>query len=282
MSNAAEMDAQEIINYIATAPKKTPVKLYVREKPGMKVAWGDAHVYGGRRGKTVFGDWDELKAILDANADSIDYYDVENDCRNSAVPMLDLKGINARIEPGAIIRDRVEIGDRAVIMMGAIINIGAVIGELLHIEDGVTRAGDWLQKKFGKMGPITDGFVSGSLVFAVGAMAVMGSLDSGLKNDHGILLAKSVIDFAGSVAFASSMGIGIVFSGLSVLAVEGVMTLLASLLTGVLTDAVITEISVTGSLMIIGITLNVLGVTKLRILNMTPALLLPVLLCKFM
>ena len=105
MSNAAEMDAQKIINYIATAPKKTPVKLYVREKPGMKVAWGDAHVYGGRRGKTVFGDWDELKAILDANADSIDYYDVENDCRNSAVPMLDLKGINARIEPGAIIRD---------------------------------------------------------------------------------------------------------------------------------------------------------------------------------
>ena len=105
MSNAAEMDAQEIINYIATAPKKTPVKLYVREKPGMKVQWGDAHVYGGRRGKTVFGDWDELKAILDANANSIDYYDVENDCRNSAVPMLDLKGINARIEPGAIIRD---------------------------------------------------------------------------------------------------------------------------------------------------------------------------------
>ena len=117
MSNAAEMNAQEIINYIATAPKKTPVKLYVREKPGMKVQWGNAHVYGGRRGKTVFGDWDELKAILDANADSIDYYDVENDCRNSAVPMLDLKGINARIEPGAIIRDRVEIGDRAVIMM---------------------------------------------------------------------------------------------------------------------------------------------------------------------
>ena len=74
MSNAAEMDAQEIINYIATVPKKTPVKLYVREKPGMKVAWGDAHVYGGRRGKTVFGDWDELRAILDANADSIDYY----------------------------------------------------------------------------------------------------------------------------------------------------------------------------------------------------------------
>ena len=146
MSNAAEMDAQEIINYIATAPKKTPVKLYVREKPGMKVQWGNAHVYGGRRGKTVFGDWDELKAILDANADSIDYYDVENDCRNSAVPMLDLKGINARIEPGAIIRDRVEIGDRAVIMMGAIINIGSVIGEGSMIDMGaVLGGGDALQ-----------------------------------------------------------------------------------------------------------------------------------------
>ena len=141
MSNAAEMDAQEIINYIATAPKKTPVKLYVREKPGMKVQWGDAHVYGGRRGKTVFGDWDELKAILDANADSIDYYDVENDCRNSAVPMLDLKGINARIEPGAIIRDRVEIGDHAVIMMGAIINIGASVGAGTMIDMGAVLGG---------------------------------------------------------------------------------------------------------------------------------------------
>lgn len=141
MSNAAEMNAQEIINYIATAPKKTPVKLYVREKPGMKVAWGDANVYGGRRGKTVFGDWDELKAILDANADSIDYYDVENDCRNSAVPMLDLKGINARIEPGAIIREQVQIGKNAVIMMGAILNIGAVVGEGTMIDMGAVLGG---------------------------------------------------------------------------------------------------------------------------------------------
>ena len=143
MSNAAEMDAQEIINYIATAPKKTPVKLYVREKPGMEVQWGNARVYGDCRGKTVIGDWDELKAILYANDDSIDYYDVENDCRNSAVPMLDLKGINARIEPGAIIRDRVEIGDRAVIMMGAIINIGSVGGlypDLSRTAYGVSKA----------------------------------------------------------------------------------------------------------------------------------------------
>lgn len=160
--------------------------------------------------------------------------------------------------------------------------IGSVIGELLHIEDGVTRAGDWLQKRFGKSGSITEGFVTGSLVFAAGAMAVMGALESGLKNDHTILMTKSVIDMAGSVAFAGSLGIGVAFSALSVLVLEGTVALLASLLTGVLTDAVITEISVTGSLIIIGVGLNVLGLTKLRIMNMTPALLLPILLCRFM
>ena len=160
--------------------------------------------------------------------------------------------------------------------------IGSVIGELLHIEDGVTRAGDWLQKRFGKSGSITEGFVTGSLVFAAGAMAVMGALESGLKNDHTILMTKSVIDMAGSVAFAGSLGIGGALSALSILVLEGTVTLLASLLTGVLTDAVITEISVTGSLIIIGVGLNVLGLTKLRIMNMTPALLLPILLCRFM
>ena len=160
--------------------------------------------------------------------------------------------------------------------------IGSVIGELLHIEDGVTRAGDWLQKRFGKSGSITEGFVTGSLVFAAGAMAVMGALESGLKNDHTILMTKSVIDMAGSVAFAGSLGIGVAFSALSILVLEGTVALLASLLTGVLTDAVITEISVTGSLIIIGVGLNVLGLTKLRIMNMTPALLLPILLCRFM
>ena len=137
--------------------------------------------------------------------------------------------------------------------------IGSVIGELLHIEDGVTRAGDWLQKRFGKSGSITEGFVTGSLVFAAGAMAVMGALESGLKNDHTILMTKSVLDMAGSVAFAGSLGIGVAFSALSILVLEGTVALLASLLTGVLTDAVITEISVTGSLIIIGVGLNVLS-----------------------
>ena len=125
-------DAQKIINYIATSPKKTPVKVYVCEKDGACVDYGvDAHVYGMGSVKIVFGDWSKLGLTLEKNADKIAYYDIENDRRNSGVPLLDVKNLNARIEPGAIIREHVEIGDSAVIMMGAIINIGAVVGCLL-------------------------------------------------------------------------------------------------------------------------------------------------------
>ena len=129
------MDAQEIINYIATAPKKTPVKLYVKLAAGAMVDWGDAHVFGDGD-VVVFGNWDELGPIVSANADAIDDIVIENDRRNSGVPLLDLKGVNARIEPGALIREKVEIGDNAVIMMGAVINIGAVIGEGTMIDMG--------------------------------------------------------------------------------------------------------------------------------------------------
>lgn len=132
------MDAQEIIRYIAHAEKKTPVKVTLREKA--PIDYGSAQVFGVGD-KVVFGDWKELGPILAANAGRIDDLVVENSCRNSAIPLLDLKGINARIEPGAIIRDRVEIGDRAVIMMGAIINIGSVIGEGSMIDMGAVLGG---------------------------------------------------------------------------------------------------------------------------------------------
>ena len=92
-------------------------------------------------GQVVCGEWSEHNGILEAHADDIEYFDIENDCRNSAVPLLDMKGINARIEPGATIRDRVSIGNNAVIMMGAVINIGAVIGEGSMIDMGAILGG---------------------------------------------------------------------------------------------------------------------------------------------
>ena len=133
------MNAHEIIAYIAAAEKKTPVKVYVNETA--PIDYGEATVFGEGRSKVVFGDWRRLGPILAANAGSIADLVVENDRRNSAIPLLDMKGVNARIEPGAIIREQVEIGDNAVIMMGAVINIGAVIGAGTMIDMGAILGG---------------------------------------------------------------------------------------------------------------------------------------------
>ncbi len=133
------MNAQEIINFIANAEKKTPVKVYVNTTG--PVDFGKAQVFGGNNSFVVFGDWKDLGPVLEANADRITDCVVENDRRNSAVPLLDMKGIQARIEPGAIIREKVEIGEGAVIMMGAIINIGAVVGKGTMIDMGTVLGG---------------------------------------------------------------------------------------------------------------------------------------------
>ena len=133
------MNAQEIIAYIAAAEKKTPVKVYVNETA--PIDYGEAIVFGEGRSKVLFGDWRQLEPILTANAGSIADLVVENDRRNSAIPLLDMKGVNARIEPGAIIREQVSIGDNAVIMMGAILNIGAVVGPGTMIDMGAVLGG---------------------------------------------------------------------------------------------------------------------------------------------
>lgn len=133
------MNAQEIIDYIASSEKKTPVKLYVNTTA--PVDFGSAKVFGSGNSFTVFGDWGELQPILEANQEKIANYVVENDRRNSGVPLLDLKGVQARIEPGAIIREKVEIGQGAVIMMGAVINIGAVVGPGTMIDMGAVLGG---------------------------------------------------------------------------------------------------------------------------------------------
>lgn len=132
------MEAREIIEFIGNAEKKTPVKVYVKEKE--PVDFAGCQVFGNGD-KIVFGDWAVVQPILAENADKIEDFVVENDCRNSAIPLLDMKNIKARIEPGAFIRDKVEIGDNAVIMMGAIINIGAVIGEGSMIDMGAVLGG---------------------------------------------------------------------------------------------------------------------------------------------
>ncbi len=137
-----KLTAQEIIQYLADAKKATPVKVYVKGEGVAKLSYGEeSQVFGDGNTAVVFGNWQEIAPVLEANATTIEDYVVENDRRNSAVPTLDLKGINARIEPGAIIRDEVTIGDNAVIMMGAVINIGAEIGARTMIDMNAVLGG---------------------------------------------------------------------------------------------------------------------------------------------
>lgn len=124
------MEAQEIISYIQNSVKKTPVKVYVKGKLDA-VNWSDfpGKAFVGEAAGVLFGNWKPVEAFLKDQGDRIEDMVVENDCNMSGVPLLDTKGIPARIEPGAVIREKVEIQPNAIVMMGAVINIGAVIGE---------------------------------------------------------------------------------------------------------------------------------------------------------
>lgn len=136
----ATLDAHEIINFISTSKKKTPVKVYVKgDLAGIKVP-DTIEDYLNDKAGVLFGDWADVEPFLKATPE-IKSSHIENETRNSAVPLLDLKKINARIEPGAVIRDQVLIGDNAVIMMGAIINIGAEIGKGTMIDMGAVLGG---------------------------------------------------------------------------------------------------------------------------------------------
>ena len=135
------MDAYEIINYIGNAKKKTPVKVTLKGRLKEIDFPENIKAFTNCKTGTLFGEWEDIAVFLKENKEKIIDYVVENDARNSAIPLLDIKNINARIEPGAVIRDQVEIGDNAVIMMGAIINIGAVIGDGTMIDMGAILGG---------------------------------------------------------------------------------------------------------------------------------------------
>lgn len=160
--------------------------------------------------------------------------------------------------------------------------LGVLIGELLDLDKAVNRFGDWLQRKTGGRGRFTEGFVTGTMVFVIGAMSIMGSLSSGLSGDHTILYSKSVLDGVSALIFASTMGVGVLLSSVPLFLWQGGIALLAALLSPYLAADVVAEINAVGSLLIMAISLNMLGVTKIRVLNLVPAMLLPILLCRFL
>lgn len=169
------------------------------------------------------------------------------------------------------------------------IAIGAIIGELLDLDRRMRTLGDWVQEKTARLihtregaPSVADGFVTASLLFCVGAMAVVGSLENGLTGNYDTLKAKSVIDGISAIVFASSLGVGVAFSAAAIFLYQGAISLTAGLLSPLLSDTVIAEMTCVGSLLIVALGLNMLNVTKIKVMNLVPAIFLPILLCRFM
>lgn len=167
--------------------------------------------------------------------------------------------------------------------------IGIIIGELIDIDKLLNKFGLYLDDKISnkntdtsdelnKENKISKGFVSSSLLYCVGAMAVVGSIQSGLSNDYSVLFAKSVLDGVSSIFFAASMGVGVLLSSIAVLLYEGIITLGASGLSSILSINVITYMTCVGSLLIMAMGLNMLKICDIKVANMLPSMFIPIIL----
>lgn len=169
------------------------------------------------------------------------------------------------------------------IVIGSIA-IGSVFGELLDLEGKMNALGYWLEKKVGKKhrGSISKGFVTATLVYVVGAMAIVGALDSGLRSDHTVLYTKSMLDGISSIIFTSALGLGVMFSAIPVVIYEGIIALLATQIHAIvpeyLMNQIILEVTAVGGILIVAIGLNMLKITSIRIANMLPSLVIAILL----
>jgi uncharacterized membrane protein YqgA involved in biofilm formation len=155
--------------------------------------------------------------------------------------------------------------------------IGGIIGQAVGVEKKLNSLGDYAQKKLGngQNSIISEGFVTASLIYCVGAMAIVGSLDAGLKNDYTILYAKSMLDGITSIVLASTLGIGVAFSAIAVFVYQGAITLASGVLSPFLSDAVVSEMTAVGGILILGIGLSMLEIKKFNIGNLLPAILIP-------
>ena len=159
--------------------------------------------------------------------------------------------------------------------------LGVIIGGTLDLDGKLNGFATGLENKFKRDGEkvsIAEGFITASLVFCVGAMTIVGSLQSGLVGDHTMLFTKATLDFVSSMVYASSLGIGVLFSAAFVFVFQGSITLLAQWIAPLLTDAVIAEMTCAGGLLIFGLGLNMIGLTKLKLMNYLPAIFLPMIL----
>lgn len=157
--------------------------------------------------------------------------------------------------------------------------LGGIIGSLINIDAKMNRLGAWAQKKLTRGDDETNtfakGFVTASLVYCVGAMAVVGALDSGIRGDHSTLIAKAALDGVTAVIFSSSLGIGVMLSAVPVFVYQGAIALLGNAIAPLLSETVITEMSAVGGLLIVGIGVNMLLEKDIKVANLLPAILIP-------
>lgn len=205
----------------------------------------------------------------------------------STLGLLLKKGIPEKISKAAMVAiglctvyigiDGALNGENTIVLILSMV-FGTIIGTAIDIDGKIEKLGLFIEnklKKKGEKGTVAQGFITGSLLFCIGAMTIVGSLNAGLSGDNELLITKAILDLISSCMLASTLGIGVIFAAIFVLIYQGGLVLLAGLLQNILTDtALIAEITCAGSVMIIALGLNILGITKIKVANFLPALLL--------
>lgn len=172
-------------------------------------------------------------------------------------------------------------GENTIVLILSMV-LGAIIGTALDIDGAINRLGKWIEDKFSRKGEkvsVAQGFVTACLLFCVGAMTIVGSLNAGLTGDYEMLLTKSVLDLISSAMLSVSLGIGVMFAAVFVFAFQGALVLLAGFLQPLLTTGAINEIVCVGSLLIVGLGLNLIGLTKIKVADYLPAIVIAPILC---
>lgn len=189
-------------------------------------------------------------------------------------------GINGTLSGMLVVGENGSISSQHTMLLIASLVIGAVIGELIDIEKHLDNLGQWCKRKFKFQGEqnatFVEGFVSSSLLFCVGAMTIVGALEDGLSGNPSLLYAKSLMDGISAIVFTASLGVGVYFSIITVIVYQGGITLLARLIQPLLSDALISQMSLVGSVLIFAIGINLIFGKKVKTGNLLPAILVPI------
>lgn len=175
-------------------------------------------------------------------------------------------------------------GEKTLVLVLSMV-MGGVLGTALNLDGRISKLGKRIENKFRKNGSqtlIAEGFVSATLLFCVGAMTVVGSLQAGISGNNETLFTKAILDFVSSIVLASTLGVGVILASVSVLVLQGSIVLLAQFAAPFLSNAVVAEMTCVGSVLIFALALNMLDITRIKLMNFVPAIFVPILLCTFM